>query len=140
MFNHSGYPLAVRHSNERYARGSFDFLAGYVVPEDAWYIIPAAKFAGVARLTLCSTSDEAHWEEYREAWNLLREAVGAHSGDGGGDAPPANEAHESEEKPSGGLPTNAFGRLQAAMNFCKKQMRGAGMGSDEDEKQREDEG
>lgn len=130
VFVHCGYPVTVRHGNERYARGSFDFLAGYVIPEDAWYIIPAAKFAGIARLTLCSTSDEARYEEYREAWHLLREAVRMHGAESQvSSSDSSNEAPEPQPTPK--FPTTAFGRLQSAMNFCKKQMQVPG--SDQDQ-------
>src|SRR5271169_2922684 len=37
-----GYECCIRgRGNKAYASGSFDFLAAYVVLEDAWYIIPA---------------------------------------------------------------------------------------------------
>lgn len=139
VFLHSGYPVAVRHANERYARGSFDFLAGYVVPEDAWYIIPAAKFAGIARLTLCSTSDEARYGEYREAWHLLREAVGVHKKDvhKKDDGQAANETRESGEKPVDRFPSNVFDRMQEVSHFVRKQMQGAGMVPDRDEPERD---
>src|SRR6516225_3716501 len=39
----NGYVCTVRGGHKSYAAGSFDFLAVYVVFEDAWYIIPAAK-------------------------------------------------------------------------------------------------
>lgn len=144
VFMHSGYPVAVRHGNERYARGSFDFLAGYVVPEDAWYIIPAAKFAGIARLTLCSTSDEARYEEYREAWHLLREAVGARSVVvepvvAQKDSKPSSEALAPGPKPADRFPTNAYERVQAAMDFCRKQLQGTGGAHEKEDEEEEQE-
>ena len=36
-----GYDCTVRGGHKAYPAGSFDFVAAYVVPEDAWYIIPA---------------------------------------------------------------------------------------------------
>jgi hypothetical protein len=71
-----GNVCSVRQNNANYARGAFDFLAAYVIPEDVWYIIPAKKLAGRGYVTLCSDSEEANFEEYREAWHLLREATG----------------------------------------------------------------
>jgi PD-(D/E)XK endonuclease len=77
-----GYMCTVKKNNQRYARGAFDFLAAYVIPEDVWYIVPAGKFAGRVTLILSSNSAEAKYEKYREAWDLLREAaaVGGESG------------------------------------------------------------
>jgi hypothetical protein len=69
----AGYAYTVRGSrNRRYPRGSFDFLAAYVVLEDCWYIIPERVIVGMERLSLSSDSERAHYEEYREAWHLLR--------------------------------------------------------------------
>ena len=74
--NGGGYVCSVRQNNAKYSRGAFDFLAAYVIPEDVWYLIPAKKLAGRGYVTLCSNSGEANFEEYREAWHLLREAAG----------------------------------------------------------------
>src|SRR3981081_4618797 len=42
-----GYECCIRgRGNKAYRRGSFDFLAAYVVLKDAWYIIPAGKVLG----------------------------------------------------------------------------------------------
>jgi hypothetical protein len=57
-----------------YRAGSFDFLAAYVVPEEAWYILPVAEVVGKRSVSLCTPT--GRYEKYREAWELLREAVG----------------------------------------------------------------
>ena len=82
-----GYACFVRKQNEVYARGSFDFLAAYVIPEDAWYIIPADKIRGKGYVSLFSDAETAKYEQYREAWQLLKEAAEV----GGGEA----ESHAS---------------------------------------------
>ena len=42
-----GYECCIKgKKDEPYEPGSFDFLAAYVVLEDAWYILPAGKVAG----------------------------------------------------------------------------------------------
>ena len=69
-----GYACFVRKQNEAYARGSFDFLAAYVIPEDVWYIIPAKEIRGKGYVSLCSEAKTAKYEKYREAWHLLKEA------------------------------------------------------------------
>lgn len=71
-----GYLCCIRgRGNKAYARGSFDFLAAYVVLENVWYIIPAEKVAGKESIGLFSQSKHAKFEAYREAWDLLREAA-----------------------------------------------------------------
>jgi DNA-binding cell septation regulator SpoVG len=71
----AGYACTLRGSqSRRYGRGAFDFLAGYVVVEDCWYIVPARVIEGMERISLASDSERAHYEEYREAWHLLQPA------------------------------------------------------------------
>src|SRR5271163_662115 len=73
--NGGGYVCMLRRQGKAYGRGSFDFIAAYVVPEDVWYIIPATKLRGREYVNLCSNSKQAKNEEYREAWHLLRKAA-----------------------------------------------------------------
>src|SRR6266513_43745 len=42
-----GYTCNVCSCHKAYQAGAFDFLAAYVIPEDAWYIIPAKLFRGL---------------------------------------------------------------------------------------------
>jgi PD-(D/E)XK endonuclease len=121
--NGGGYVCVIRKQGKAYARGSFDFVAAYVVPEDVWYIIPANRIRGRECVSLCSKSKQAKNEEYREAWHLLREA----SEDSEGAISEVAETGD-EDSPgaapvgSQGFPTNALGRLEASMNFFKRQM------------------
>jgi hypothetical protein len=66
-----------------------DIFAAYVIPEDAWYLLPAVLLLGKRRYTmamLCPVVPPAkkasyRFERYREAWNLLtqsREQLVAH--------------------------------------------------------------
>ncbi len=120
--NCGGYVCAVRHNNARYARGAFDFVAAYVIPEDVWYIIPAKELAGRANVTLCSNSGEANFEEYREAWHLLREATGVEEET---EAPDLEEsAAEAEEVPTG----PGVQRVQNAFDFFRRQLGKGGRG------------
>jgi len=69
----AGYACTLRGGQgRRYPRGSFDFLAAYVVHEDCWYIIPEEAVEGMERISLASDSERAHYEKYREAWHLLK--------------------------------------------------------------------
>jgi hypothetical protein len=114
----NGYECTVRGGHKAYPAGSFDFLAVFVVPEDTWYIIPAKLIRGKKSISLSPKSQTAKYEEYREAWHLLREAaeISDAAETGGEDSPPV-EAVESPRTPTGGL-----GRLEAAMNFFKQHL------------------
>jgi len=114
--NYGGYACSVRQNNARYARGAFDFVAAYVIPEDVWYIIPAKKLAGRGYLTLCSNAREANFEEYREAWHLLREAAGVEEETA---APhPEQRAGQEEEVAIGAVGQ----RMQNSFDFFRRQL------------------
>jgi PD-(D/E)XK endonuclease len=120
--NGGGYVCAIRQNNAKYARGSFDFVAAYVIPEDLWYIIPAKMVAGLGYVTLCSNSEEAKFEEYREAWHLLRKAAGIKE-DAAADGPEKSAA-EAEEEAKG----TAEERVQNSLDFFRRQMKKGGRG------------
>ncbi|HSS96216.1 MAG TPA: group I intron-associated PD-(D/E)XK endonuclease, partial [Terriglobales bacterium] len=75
--NGEGYVCSVCSNSKVYRKGSFDFLAAYVVPEKAWFILPAGEIVGMRSVSLCTPT--SRWEKYREGWELLREAVGEES-------------------------------------------------------------
>jgi hypothetical protein len=62
-----GWLCTVCSSGRPYARGSFDFLAAYLVYEDAWYIIPEEIILGLKSISLATNCIEARYEECREA-------------------------------------------------------------------------
>jgi hypothetical protein len=74
------------HPNQQgrpYGKRDFDFVAAYVIPVDAWYIIPAEMvIKGNMGMIILSPGIPGHkYEPYLEAWHLLREAkVGAGRG------------------------------------------------------------
>ena len=103
-----------------YSRGAFDFLAAYVIPEDVWYLIPAKKLAGRGYVTLCSNSGGANFEEYREAWHRLREAVGIEEETAV--VQPEELAAEGEDAPMG----PAVQRVQNAFDFVRRQLEKGG--------------
>jgi hypothetical protein len=79
-----GYSIAaVRHSQHRpvapYSAREIDFIAAYVVPHDAWYIVPLFEIANCTQIHLypdgAKRNDGARFEKYREAWDLLRLGV-----------------------------------------------------------------
>jgi len=72
-----GYNCCVTSTGrKRYKPESFDFLAAYVVYEDAWYIIPEEKVIEFSAIALCTEQGQANFESYREAWGLLKSACG----------------------------------------------------------------
>ena len=76
-----GSPIPMpNHKKKRdYSLKEIDLFAAYVIPEDAWYLIPAVLLLGARRrfmAALCPVSPPAKkasycYECYREAWNLL---------------------------------------------------------------------
>lgn len=67
------------HKKEDYTLRQLDLFAAYVIPEDVWYLIPAALLLGTLRICtamLCPVFPPAkkacyRYERYREAWHLL---------------------------------------------------------------------
>ena len=57
---------------KRYAEGSVDFFAVYLIPEEEWYIIPYWAVGKLLTLHFTPGSMRARWERYREAWEGLR--------------------------------------------------------------------
>ena len=112
-----GYICSTCSSHKAYRAGAFDFLVAYVVPEDAWYIIPAKEIRGLKSISLCTRSGEAKYEKYREAWELLREASGVKEAEG--EEPAAAELNAS---PAGDVPASGVERIHAAMNFFRRQL------------------
>ena len=60
-----------RRSRKPYGRRDFDYLAVYIVPEDAWYIIPAAVTTRITGIRICPGNPRCKYEKYREAWELI---------------------------------------------------------------------
>ena len=62
-----------------YSLNEIDLFAAYVIPEDAWYLIPAVLLLGKRRLTMAMLSPVVppkknacyRYEPYREAWVLF---------------------------------------------------------------------
>ena len=57
-----------------YTAADIDFIIGYVVPENAWYVIPIAVCADKTGVKVFPSSRRrrSRWEIYREAWHYLR--------------------------------------------------------------------
>ena len=63
--------------SRRYTAKDIDFIIGYVVPDDVWYIIPIAEFADKTTVKVFPSSRRrmSRFEMYRDAWDYLREPV-----------------------------------------------------------------
>lgn len=58
------------HHKTPYSPGDIDILAAYVVPHDAWYLIPIRALAGVLTIALCPhRPSRRRFEPFREAWS-----------------------------------------------------------------------
>ena len=73
-----GYSLTVQHfksqGSPHYTPEEIDMLVGYVVPADAWYILPLAAFLPRRQLRLYPNGGRrgsGRFEAYKEAWHLL---------------------------------------------------------------------
>ncbi len=95
------------HHHHAYTAGAFDFVAAYVVPENVWYIIPAKFIHGKRSILLTPNLPTAKYEQYREAWNLLQEAVGVKE-------EPTLPVEESAP------PNRMEARMMGAFNFVRK--------------------
>jgi hypothetical protein len=56
---------------KRYTRADIDFIVGYVVPADVWYVIPIDVFAEITTVKVFPSSRRrmSRYEIYREAWH-----------------------------------------------------------------------
>lgn len=73
---HDAFPISAgsgHHSKGAYTRRDIDLLAAYVIPADAWYLIPVSAFTPVKTIRLCPhRPSRRRFESFREAWHLLR--------------------------------------------------------------------
>jgi hypothetical protein len=56
---------------KRYAAGTVDFFAVFVIPLGEWYIIPYEAMGKRLTLHFRPGSKRSKWTGYREAWDLL---------------------------------------------------------------------
>src|ERR1700678_3896549 len=68
----AGYSCTLKESTGTYRKNSFEFVAAYVIPEDAWFILPEKKVRGMWSVGLYPKLENSKYGEYMEAWDLLR--------------------------------------------------------------------
>ena len=77
----SGYAVAAARHRRRgraiYSEDDIDFIAAFVAPHDAWYVIPVKALGGRKVVYLHplgpSRRDGGMYEAYREAWHLMKD-------------------------------------------------------------------
>ena len=81
------------------------------------------EIQGMRSVSLCTPT--GRYEKYREAWELLREAVGTSAEEPvGAEELPADEPIAAEETVSQFSPLSAFGRMEAAMKQVRQRLEG----------------
>lgn len=62
------------HATKTYTKREIDVLVVYVLPCDAWYVLPVEAFPLVRRMGFYPhrKPKSALWEKYRERWGWLR--------------------------------------------------------------------
>lgn len=67
------YSLALCHAgNQPYAEGTIDFFAAYLIPIDAWYVLPFEQARGKTTMHFNPGGKREKNAKYREAWDLLK--------------------------------------------------------------------
>lgn len=59
-------------SNIPYTVNEIDFVAGYIIPEDLWYILPLAALGSRKVLNINPHLRSSPFNGYRDAWGLFR--------------------------------------------------------------------
>jgi PD-(D/E)XK endonuclease len=55
-----------------YSPEDIDFLVAYIFPEDTWYIFPTSVVKNRTAIYVTPTSKKSRYEQYLEAWDLMR--------------------------------------------------------------------
>jgi len=67
----SKYHVRAGHNGQTFTKEDMDFVVGYIVPEDLWYVVPIEIAEGLTGLWFNPRSKKARFEKYQEAWCLL---------------------------------------------------------------------
>lgn len=73
---HDRYTAVIAHGCKgklRYTKNDVDLIAVYVIPENAWYIIPIAELGGSIKINIrpFSPNSKGKYERFKEAWDLF---------------------------------------------------------------------
>ncbi len=71
--NGYGYKVSLRSSVRRYRPNDVDYFVAAILPEDAWYILPASATASSTSSYFYPhrAGNRGQFEQYRNAWHLL---------------------------------------------------------------------
>ncbi len=65
------YKCNVTSNGVPYTTNQLDFIAAYVIPADAWYIIPTEATNHQEQILLSPHRQNSKYDRYKEAWHLL---------------------------------------------------------------------
>lgn len=68
----SSYQCHLAANHAPYRADQIDFIAAYVIPADAWYILPIAAVEGRTKILLSPHREKSRHARYKEAWDLLK--------------------------------------------------------------------
>ena len=68
----NSYKCHLDSNGVPYSSNDIDFFAAYVIPADAWYILPIHATNHQSDILLTPHSPRAKYEHYKEAWHLLK--------------------------------------------------------------------
>jgi len=68
----NSYKCNLTSNGIPYAPDQLDFIAAYVIPADAWYILPTPATNHQQQILLSPHRRDSKYHQYREAWHLLR--------------------------------------------------------------------
>lgn len=66
----NAYVCATHRHRRPYSKDEVDFVAAYIISEDAWYIVPLSAVTG-RQISLNPRFRRNKYRRYREAWDLL---------------------------------------------------------------------
>jgi hypothetical protein len=66
------YKCHIDSNGTPYTLHQLDFIAAYVIPAEAWYIIPLAATRGQSELLLAPHRPKSKYAKFKEAWHLLQ--------------------------------------------------------------------
>ena len=68
----NSYKCHLDSNGVPYAPDDIDFIAAYVIPANAWYILPLAATHRQPDILLTPHNKNSKYARYQEAWHLLR--------------------------------------------------------------------
>jgi len=67
----NSYRCCIAANHAPYTPDQIDFIAAYVIPADAWYLLPITAIAGQPEILLSPHRPRSKYSKFKEAWHLL---------------------------------------------------------------------